>query len=152
MAIGLGRRTAVIRTPQLVRDYLNGVPFPDGVGGVTQIDPADGEYISRIHQHVKRRIKEIVAERRDLLRDALEAAGTPRRQIQRRVEALGYQYPRAHSFKSLLFNMTLLGLGAPTDRFEPGKPHLRPRHWYRLAPGAAAREEWRDPLGYLRAR
>ena len=128
-----GRGVSTIRTPALIRDYLTGQ-------GVFADDPpeelaqrlVDGAYVGQIHQRVKQYIRET------------------RRQ---------YQWPRRHSFHARINDLLMLGLLVETGRRE--EPQQRgagrlgsamgfsERVWVRMAPGAEARPEWADPLGYL---
>ena len=95
--------------------------------------------MARIHRRVKLRIRE-----------------TNRR----------YQYPRSHSFRSLLHSLMLLGLVTRTGEREvsdvliqwgdrAGELRLDPargfaeRVYYRLVPGTEKRVEWADPMAYI---
>lgn len=78
-----------------------------------------------------------------------------RRRIKRRIRQTNrrYQYPRHHSFQTLMNNLVLLGLVEKTGRREPGVraavPTFQERHYHRLAPGAGARPEWLDPMAFI---
>jgi len=98
MVTPVGRAVSPIRVPQLLRDYLAGtVMGPEDSQEEAALRPQQGDYIAHIHQRVKVRIKE------------LEEAWQIR-----------YQYPRSHSFASLVANLLLLGLLERTgEREEP---------------------------------
>lgn len=131
MMVARGRSASSIRTPLMVRAYLSGEPFP-GEDGDVRIDPAEGDYVARIHQAVKRQIRELDRH---------------------------YQYPRRHSFQALVRHLITLGLVEVTGQRE--EPRLRGagrggsvqgfsmRTWVRLAPGARERPEWADPIGFI---
>lgn len=69
----------------------------------------------------------------------------------------GYQWPRSHSFRTLLRHLRTLELIEPTGvREKPKVPHMNPaigfeeRDYVRLTPGSESRWEWEDPYGALR--
>lgn len=133
MPLLTGRGVSAVRTPMLIRDYLAGQ-------GVFADDPpeelaqrrAEGAYVAQIHQRIKQYIRE----------------SHPK-----------YQWPRRHSFHARINDLLMLGLLVETGRREEpqqrGAGRLRAaagfsqRVWVRLAPEAATRAEWADPLGYL---
>ena len=138
----LGRAVATIRTPLLIREYLSGQPFVAPDGQQTTVVPAEGDYITHIHQVVKVAIRRIDAQRR---------AARP--------HTPPYQYPRHHSFVTLINHLIKLGLVEQTGRTEEpeegGAGQLgsargfQQRTWVRLVPGTADRPEWNDPIGYI---
>ncbi len=133
MVMSRGRGASPVRTPLLIREYLGGVVvFPLDEPGDQVTRGVEGDYISRIHQQVKARIQNI---------DPL------------------YQYPRSHSFKSLVNGLLRLGLLEKTGRQEDPQDRgagvvgvgrgFNPRTWVRLTEGSAVRPEWGDPVGFL---
>lgn len=68
----------------------------------------------------------------------------------------GYQWPRSHSFRTLLRHLRTLGLIEPTGAREQSPvPHMdpaigfEPRDYVRLTPGSESRWEWEDPIGAI---
>ncbi len=127
MAAPIGRNRSAVRTPQLVRDYLTGArEFPGDTSEERAARPVTGDYISRMHARIKRHIREIKP---------------------------AYQWPRGHSFRSLIRNLRTLGLVETTGAREPGKPSpaegFEERTFIKLAPGSAARPEWDNIPGAL---
>ena len=126
MARPRGRRVSRVHTPLLIRAYLLARdPFPEDTPASLVERRGEGDYISRMHRQVKLRI---------------------------RAERPHYQYPRSHSFKTLIRNRTKLGLVEPTGDREAGQldPALgfKPRTYIRLVPGAEDRPDWQDPIGH----
>lgn len=132
-----GRATSPIRVPQLLRDYLAGTVM--GAADSTEqaaLRLQEGDYIAHIHQRVKARIKELAEE-----------------------FTISYQYPRAHSFASLVANLLLLGLLERTGRREEPEERgagkvgtgggFQARTYVRLASGWQGRPEWRNPMAYV---
>lgn len=139
MVTSRGRAGSPIRVPQLVRDYLAGtVMGPEDSQDEAALRPQAGDYIAHIHQRVKARIKE--------LEDDF---------------SLSYQYPRSHSFASLIANLLLLGLLERTGQREEPEERgagqvgtaggFEARTYVRLAPGWQGRPEWRNPMAYVAA-
>jgi hypothetical protein len=133
MTMTRGRGSSAVRTPSLIRDYLRGeVAFPQDEPGDALARTLEGDYISRMHQRVKLRIREI----------------NP-----------GYQYPRKHSFLSLVNALLRLGLVERTGRREDPEERgagqvgvaggFEQRTWVRLTAGSAQRTEWADPIGHM---
>ena len=138
-----GRGVSTIRTPILIRDYLAGQ-------GVFADDPpeelaqrrAEGAYVAQIHQRIKEHIKQRSKELSEELRRKYQ-----------------YQWPRRHSFQARINDLLMLGLlvetGRRTEPEQRGAGRLgsakgfSERVWVRVAPEAATRPEWADPLGYL---
>ena len=157
-----GRVFSRIRTPALVKAYLRGEAFPgapeeDGTPGAQEaIDPGRGDYLASIHRHLKRRIKELSAE---IARE--------------KEEPYRYQYPRYHSFVTMMRHLLHLRLvertgevetsdllvlyGDPPEGMSPDDLRLDPdrgfqqRHYYRLAPGAETDLAWDNPMAAIRA-
>lgn len=128
-----GRGASPVRTPLLAREFLLGKP--------------EGEYITKIHQHVKLRIDEIVTLER------VRKGGD---------RLYKYQYPRAHSFKTFIENLLVIGL-LERVREEDGRPvrahttltqrrHLQMASWVRIAPGEENSDRWADPQRYVKER
>lgn len=135
-----GRNRSTVRTPLWVRDYLGGrsSTLAPTLADSTPVEPAVGDYVSRMHQRLKAYIRSVVLE-------PGHPTGT-------------YQYPRRHSFGSLVSNLMTLGLLERTgETQEPeergaglGSPRgFALRTWVRLTPGSEDRDEWADPIGYL---
>jgi hypothetical protein len=133
MTMTRGRGSSAVRTPSLIRDYLRGdVAFPQDEPGDALARTLEGDYISRMHQRVKLRIREIDP---------------------------GYQYPRKHSFLSLVNALLRLGLVERTGRREDPEERgagqvgvaggFEQRTWVRLTAGSAQRMEWADPMGHM---
>jgi hypothetical protein len=133
----MGRGVSPIRTPILIRDYLTGPgAFADDPPEELAQRLVDGAYVAQIHQRIKQYIKQYTRETRRT-----------------------YQWPRRHSFQARINDLLMLGLLVETGtRAEPehrGAGRLgtargfSERVWVRLAPEAATRPEWADPLGYL---
>ena len=133
MVLTRGRGASAVRTPSLIRDYLRGeVAFPLDEPGEALARTLEGDYISRMHQRVKLRIREIDP---------------------------GYQYPRKHSFLSLVNALLRLGLVERTGRREDPEERgagqvgiaggFEQRTWVRLTAGSAQRMEWADPIGHM---
>jgi hypothetical protein len=107
MTMSRGRGASAVRTPSLIRDYLLGeVAFPDDQPGDAGARALEGDYIARIHQRIKLRIREIDP---------------------------GYQYPRKHSFLSLVNALMRLGLVERTGRREEPEERGRARWEYPAA-------------------
>lgn len=128
-----GRATSSVRTPLLVREYLAGnVAYPLDEPGDEVTRAVEGDYLARIHQQVKARIQNI---------DPL------------------YQWPRAHSFRTLVSMLLRLGLVERTGRQEDPEERgagavgvaggFNQRTWVRLTEGSAVRPEWGDPVGFI---
>jgi hypothetical protein len=128
-----GRGVSPIRTPILIRDYLTGQgAFADDPPEELAQRLVEGAYVAQIHQRIKQYIRET----------------RPK-----------YQWPRRHSFHARINDLLMLGLLVETGRH--GEPEQRgagrlgtvrgfsERVWVRLAPDAATRPEWADPLGFL---
>ena len=103
-----------------------GTPFPGDEPGEAEARPTRGDYIARMHSRIKKYIRE---------------------------EKPAYQYPRTASFRALVHNLAKLGLVERTGEREEGFMEVAqgwsPRTYYRLTPGAEARAEWQDPIGFL---
>lgn len=139
----------LVHSPVLIRDYLLGQgDFPNDTPEEQAVRPSEGDYISRMHRRIKAKIREV---------------------------APSYQWPRAHSFKSLVLILERLGLVERTGVREPseeiigldketgelldgpraGELRLDPargfqeRAYFRLTPGAENRIEWADPIGHI---
>lgn len=128
-----GRGASDIRTPALIRDYFTGTgPFAEDPPEELAQRRAEGAYVAQVHQRIKQYIRE---------------------------SAPKYQWPRRHSFQARINDLLMLGLLEETGRREePGHrgagrlgiaKGFSERVWVRLAPEAAIRPEWADPLGYL---
>jgi hypothetical protein len=128
-----GRGNSAVRTPSLIRDYLKGeVAFPQDEPGDTAARAVEGDFIARMHQRIKLRIRALDPD---------------------------YQYPRKHSFLSLVNALLRLGLVERTGRREDPEERgagqvgvaggFEQRTWVRLTTGSAQRVEWADPMGYL---
>ncbi len=74
----------LVRSPLLILEYLSGrEEFPDDTPEERAARPTEGDYISRMHRRVKAKYREL---------------------------APNYQWPRSHSFKSLVLMLERLGL------------------------------------------
>ena len=137
MTLPLGRSVSRIRTPLLIRDYLMGQgPFADDPPEELAERLNNGAYVAQVHQRIKRYIRE---------------------------SAPKYQWPRRHSFGARINDLLTLGLLVKTGEATPEKVEPRERGagrlgeamgfslklWVRLAPGAEARPEWADLMGYI---
>lgn len=106
-----------------------GEPFPDGNGEPRTINPAEGDYVARIHQALKLRIAELRP---------------------------GYQYPRRHSFQTRIEELITLGLLERTGRKEPPQERgagvlgtaggFQERTWVRIVSAQEASDLWNDPM------
>ncbi len=121
-----GRSFSAIRTPVLIRDYLSGEAFPGaGEGGREAIDPGRGDYLASIHQHVKRRIKELDPRYHSFVT------------MMRHLKKLHLVEPTGETETSDI----LVLQGDPDAGTAPGDLRLDPargfqeRHYYCLAPG-----------------
>lgn len=89
-----------------------------------------GDFASSIHQHVKVTLRELRP---------------------------GYQYPRSHSFHTLINQLIALGVLEKTGRTEAAEERgaalgpsrgFAPRTWIRVVPGAETSNVWADPTGH----
>lgn len=132
----LGRAASKVKTPLLVLEYLSGRrDFPGDEEGERDLRTSEGDYVSRIHQRVKLAILELDP---------------------------SYQYPRSHSFHTLVNHLRTLGLVEYSERTEEPQERgagqvgtdggFHQRRWVRLTDGSATRAEWLDPIGYIAER
>lgn len=96
----------------LILEYLSGiVEFPDDPPEQRAVRPTEGDYISRMHRRVKARFRELAPD---------------------------YQWPRAHSFKSLVLMLERLGLVERTGVTEPSEEII----------GLESTNPWQDLLQF----
>jgi len=128
-----GRGASPIRTPILIRDYFTGEgAFSEDPPEELAERASEGAFVAQIHQRIKRYLREVHPK---------------------------YQWPRRHSFAARINDLLMLGRRVETGRREDPQQRgagrlgtsrgFSERVWVRLAPGAAGRPEWADPLGYL---
>ena len=141
----------------LVREYLAGRgEWPGDTPEEQAVRPQDGDYVARIHQRVKGLLRQ---ENPLKILAVFERKGIPVSLWPQ------YQYPRRHSFQTLINDLMTLGLlektgmvdepeergaGAIGSAEHDGLQGFSLRTWVRLAPGAEGRVEWADPKGYVR--
>jgi hypothetical protein len=116
-----GRATSKVRTPNLIREYLMGSDaFNDRSGPALPVIPFEGDYISRMHQRVKARIRELAPE---------------------------MQYPRIASFHALVGNLIAAGLVERTGATESAaKEGFADRVWVRVVSGRELSPLWNNPV------
>ena len=85
----------LVRSPLLILEHVSGREvFPNDPPEQRAARPTEGDYISRMHRRVKAKYREL---------------------------APNYQWPRSHSFKSLVLMLERLGLVERTGVTEPSQ-------------------------------